>query len=235
MNPVKLGPLASWPSWPWAYGTAVEPKGSQCGLCPIVLRIGFEGEYKTLEQVLATMRTDQTLSDEWLTCLDIVIEKKNKGELTMKIRGKVKDGIVTALIVVRKSVVELIHKNGIRIREKFKAVTLERWALLYPNDTDPKAAGFQTKKVMYRGALTDVVLIRVLPEGEFDLEFESEVAAEHREEHDNSDDHVWALGVVFGACSFQVRSSLDTSLCAGRRHKSVAHVGIPSPRNMPFT
>ena len=145
MNPITRQGffLATWPTWPWQYGTVRNPSGVQCALCVIVFRLGgFDAEHASMEAVAASMKTSASLTDEWLAVLESVIEGKNSGEIKDKMRGSIKDGVVSGLMTSRKKVVELIQSKGVRAREKFKAIALSRWAHLHPNSPDPKAAGF---------------------------------------------------------------------------------------------
>ena len=88
-------------------------------------------------------------------------------------RGSVKDGIITNMKVEREKIVLLIQSEGFRLKERFRGILLSKWVIMHPEDPDPKKSGFTVKKMKVNGKLEDVVLVRKMPEGEFDVDFES--------------------------------------------------------------
>ena len=133
------------------------------------------------------MKTSSTLTDEWMVVLDKVIAGKHDGTIREKVRGQVNNCLLVDMKLARKKTVELIHSEGLRVRDRFKAILLSKWADKHPDNPDPRAAGFQVKKVKLQGKIQDVVLMRIMPEGEYDLEFESSMQAVMREEHDSGE------------------------------------------------
>lgn len=84
------------------------------------------------------------------------------------------------LTELRTQVVEIVEKEGIRLREKFRAVKFDRWQAENP-DVDIAEAGHPTKMVKLQGVMTKVVLFRHLPDGHYDLELESTLESVIRE------------------------------------------------------
>ena len=93
--------------------------------------------------------------------------------MKQRLRGKTKDGFITNMRVEREKVVQLIKSEGVRLKERFRGILLSKWIIMHPEEPDPQKAGFTIKKMKVNGAVQDVVLVRMLPDGEFDIDFES--------------------------------------------------------------
>ena len=114
-----------------------------------------------------------TLTDEHLACLTTVIAKVNSGILTARLRGGKRKGVLDELTVLRKKTVEVVEREGIKIKEN-RAMKVETWKLKHPGQ-DPVAAGFPCRMLKIQGMKHLCVLYRHLPEGHYDLEIESAV------------------------------------------------------------
>ena len=180
--------MASWPTWPWAYGDAREPKGTLCAICNLVHRIGsFDIVYKSMTIVIEEMKKSSSLTDEWINVLYKTIMMLNCGEVPMKMRGKVKDGLLTQCKYIRTCTVNVIETRGIRVKEKFIGITMTRWAVKYPEIPDPKAEGYHIKKLFVAGMMQDCAIMRKGVEGEVDVDFESSMMAVRSEEMENNE------------------------------------------------
>ena len=111
----------------------------------------------------------------------------NDGEIKEKVRGTVRDGILTSCKLIRSATVQVVEQSGVRVRERFSGLTMARWLELHPDVPDPKGAGYQMKRLKVQGEVQLCVLIRKQPVGEFDVEIESTLHAVQKEEHENSD------------------------------------------------
>ena len=90
-NPLRSGPhmrTSDSPGWPWLYGTAQRPCGNICRLCYYVWELGgFKAVHKNITIYTQAMTQVQTLADEHLSCLRVVIEKINKGDIASRLKG----------------------------------------------------------------------------------------------------------------------------------------------------
>ena len=114
------------------------------------------------------MKTNATLTDEFVAAQEILVVNLNEGKFVARLRGGPKKKIMAEIDVERKRVVHLIKSTGQRIKTKFKVMTMARWHAMYPGK-DPKASGMMVRKIPKLGLC---VLVRKMPEGEFDLELE---------------------------------------------------------------
>ena len=83
------------------------------------------------------------------------------------------DKVTIVLTQERKRVVELVKATGQRVKVKFRCINMDRWKAQHPKK-DPVKCGLLVRKVPKMGLC---VLVRKLPEGEFDLEIEDSLFA----------------------------------------------------------
>lgn len=172
-NPVTTGPNATWPSWPWRYGSPRAPSGAICRFCPTLLGLaGFKNEFRTLGEVAEKMKTSETLADEWRAAHEQLIKAFNSGRLKKKIRGNVRTVVNGELSKIRTRVVETIKRTGMRTIEKFRAVALTKWKKKFPG-RDPVEDGFLVRVLPIKNEKVECVLIRKLPDMEWDLELDT--------------------------------------------------------------
>ena len=183
------------PCWPWLYGDHITPVGKTCKICWYTFRIGgFSKQHDTLEDLRVAMSSNEQLACEWTECTKEMIKQLNNGTITQKLRGK-KKGIITAHFVdVRKKTVEAHVSEGLRSREKFRAISVDRWRQLNPGKC-PKDEGMLVKSVKVPGSknLVECVLVRKKPKREWDLELDVDTRVLMREEVDDGS-HVLRAG-----------------------------------------
>ena len=125
----------------------------------------------TPDDVFKAMKESNTLTDEFTACQQELLSHINRGKIKLRLKGAKKDSFTMKLADERRKVVQIIQSTGQRAWEEFKAITMDRWSKRFPNQ-DPVKCGMAVKKVNVHGTPTMCVLIRKLPEGEFDLEIE---------------------------------------------------------------
>ena len=81
---------------------------------------------------MASFFLQDTLTQEFANCSKKMIELVNAGRINMRTRGSKKTAIENILKGVRTTTVENIRRKGVTVKERFKAVTMERWAELHP-------------------------------------------------------------------------------------------------------
>lgn len=84
------------------------------------------------------------------------------------------------------SITQLVERSGVKVKNPFKAITLVKWLERHPGQ-DPKEAGFLVKDLMIEGEKVRCVLVRVLPEGEYDVDIESTVESLIKETLDDGE------------------------------------------------
>ena len=175
---------------PWKRGTHLLPIGTTCWICKFTfVHAGFSLEHKDLEELDKAMQIDQCLTEQFNACVNKVVEFINVGRITMKLRGSKKTGLHLDLSDTRKKVVEVVKSFGINIKAKYRAVELQRFLKQNPQVKDPKADGFIVRQIFAKeiGKVVDVVMIRKLPQGEWDLDIEDRTYTEQREGVDNGE------------------------------------------------
>ena len=125
------------------------------------------------------MKVSSTLTDEHVACLQVVICKTNSGIIKQRLRGG-KKGVLDELTELRKVTVEVIEREGVKVKEKFRAMKVETWKKEHPGQ-DPITAGFPVRMLKIQGVQCQCVLYRHLPEGHYDLEIESSVETAMKE------------------------------------------------------
>ena len=184
-NPIKRGPLTRWIGWPWSHGTADAPSGKQCKVCAMVWLLGgFKEKYAKLKYLYQDMAKSNTLTDEVVACGKRMIELFNTGKVKERVRGGIKNDVCGIMTQVRETTVEIVKRTGVHIKDRFRAVTLQRWKSKYPN-SDPRAEGMLMKELDVHGKRQMCILVRRLPQGEFDVEVEETLETVLRETHDN--------------------------------------------------
>ena len=174
MNPCLENKRYPMKLWPWAHyscGNLRAPRGNKCQLCLLTAGTGGfldKDECPTITKLAEQMKTNSTLTDEFVSAQMILVEGLNSGKIMARLRGCPKKKIMAEIETERKRVVELIKATGQRIKTKFKVMNMARWHAKYPGK-DPKACGMMVRKIPKHGLC---VLVRKLPEGEFDLELE---------------------------------------------------------------
>ena len=85
---------------------------------------------------------------------------------------------------IREQTVKIIKKTGVHTKEKFRAVTMARWNKKCPS-SDPRAEGMLVKELEIKGKKRMCVLVRHLPDGEYDVEVGESLETLLRETYDN--------------------------------------------------
>ena len=174
MNPCRENKRYPMKLWPWAHyscGNLRAPRGNKCQLCMLAASTGGfldKNECPTMAKLAEQIKTNSTLTDEFVAAQELLIAGLNSGKILARLRGGPKTKMMAEIEIERKRVVELIKSTGQRIKTKFKVMSMARWNAKYPGK-DPKACGMMVRKVPKHGLC---VLVRKLPEGEFDLELE---------------------------------------------------------------
>ena len=86
------------------------------------------------------------MAEEFAAASKHVIVLVNKGKITMKTRGKKREHILKDITETRKKTVKLVKRQGLKTKEKFKAVRVEKWKKKNPSK-DPVTEGYPVKLV----------------------------------------------------------------------------------------
>ena len=191
LNPLLKGyhrRSAKFPTWPWAWGTTTQPKGFLCKVCVVTFEMaGFKENpaTPTSDKFVSEMKVSKTLCDEFQACAKEFIWKVNHGSIAMRVRGQKKTTVIEGFRDTRRKVVELVKTTGTNVSEKFRAVSLVKWQEKH-GKRDPRDDGHVVKfiEIPSQGRV-ECVLVRSLPEGEWDVELNLSLAAIFREDVDD--------------------------------------------------
>ena len=140
-----------------------------------------------MSKMVAAMKECQTLTDEFVVCSQELVAKVNAGEITTRFRGNKKKAIAEHMLLARKKTVEVVKSTGIHVKEKFTAVSIDRYKTLN-NGRCPKEDGMIVRWVTVPGeGRKEVVLIRKAPHGEWDMEVDASMAVLMKEQRDAGD------------------------------------------------
>ena len=103
----------------------------------------------------------------------------NEGQVKLRVRERSKELICKRLDDVIKKTLELVNSTGNVIRAKYKAMTRQRFKDLH-NDQEPEALGVQVVHKKVEGELTEIAIVRVSPDGEWEYDLEDHEKAETR-------------------------------------------------------
>ena len=105
------------------------------------------------------------------------------GIYQLKVRGEKKSSLQQSMTQARSTVVSVSKTQSTSLESKFKAMSVPRFKEVYGKT--PQQAGVETTKKVCDGKLTEIVLIRNLPDGEWDMTIKEESAAQQKELIDN--------------------------------------------------
>eukprot|EP00959_Pyramimonas_sp_CCMP1952_P091100 1907083-Pyramimonas_sp.AAC.1 len=131
-----------------------------------------------------------TLLDEFMGAQDELVKQVNAGKISQKLRGAKKADAKANLGNARKKVISLIQTEGVRSKLKFKAWPLDEWKKSNAG-RDPHDEGHLVKKIPYPGkGVIWCVLLRKGEDNAADVEIESSMLAEAREEVDDGNNRL---------------------------------------------
>lgn len=184
-NPLQKGAFKATtkvPCWPWLHGNHIQPKGHTCRICEWTFGLaGFNMTYSSVGAMQKSQNKSATETDEFLACVGKTIELVNNGKFKIRARGRKRLGIGQIMSDLRTKTVDLLKSHGTRVKEPFRAVELTHWEEKNPgmNAVD---AGHLVKTLELPGkGLTKCVLLRTLPDGEYNVEVETHLAAQVKE------------------------------------------------------
>ena len=185
-NVITKGPLAATPHLMWHRGTSTNPQGGVHRLCFIVFTHGgFADEFGDLDIYVDKRRADSasggTMMVEWQASWDALVQMGS--DLPLRFGAVVAKGRGEKLLVVRRQRVETYKKSQRVIKATYKLILRSKYEKQFPGKIERKS--LPTKWVQAEGQNVEVVMLRKLPQGEWDCDFEELQGASHVEDYDS--------------------------------------------------
>ena len=114
------------------------------------------------------------------------IQLVNEGEVKMRCRGGNAEQLMQILKNERKKVLELVKSVSVATKTPYLMMSVKRYQDTHDQRT-PQQDGLPTVTRLIGGRQEEVVLLRKLAQGEWDLDITEEEKAQERETHDASD------------------------------------------------
>jgi D-lyxose ketol-isomerase len=150
-----------------------------------------------------------------LACTTRTIELVNTGKFGVRLRGKKRITIAQAMQDLRDKTVDLVKTKGCSVAEPFRAVAMTKWQERNPGKSAEEAGHLIKVIDLPDLGPTKRVLLRTLPEGEYDVTAKTNVAAERRERFASKDLAV-REGQVDGMYHYLQKATGDVSNLGGK-------------------
>lgn len=191
----------------WIRGTPTDPVNRHCKICALSFQHGgFDEENADIDAFTEKVRKSQELNTAFQAARGEMIRILSEGKL--RFRGSGAAASKMRLSSARESALEEFRSSEQKIASNYRAILRSRFEELYPGRIERE--GLKTVSKMIEGAKREVVLIRKLPEGEWDLSLEERTGVQEREILDTNE-----LQITPG----QLKNKFD-----GRRQKLRAQV-----------
>jgi hypothetical protein len=167
-NPITGGPrgIEKEPFIMWHKGTQQNPEGRFDRICVQVFSMaGFAHEYRNIDEFLEARKADPNLQREWKAARDEYLAVISEHS---RLRGNVKNCTLDRVAAARKKVVKAFATSQVKATSKFRAVKREKYERAFPGRI--AKMGLKTQLIKCDGALAEVVLLRQLPQDEWDVE-----------------------------------------------------------------
>lgn len=167
-NPITGGPrgIDKEPFVMWHKGTQQLPEGRFCRVCVQVFSIaGFAHELKNVDTFLEARKGDPNLQREWKAARDEYLAVISEHS---RLRGGVKSLTADRVTAARKKVVKAFTTSQVKASSKFRAVKREKYERAFPGRIAKMS--LKTQFIKCDGVRTEVVLLRQLPQDEWDVE-----------------------------------------------------------------
>ena len=200
-NPIKNGPKADGPFWPWKRGTVTAPEGKLCYCCDLVYDVSFAEEedeetgekvYKSIEELCRMCKANLSLGSEFDGCVDVAIVKVNSGEIPSRIRSGKRDAMKALFTSTRGKVVQSFHDKYVSKQVPHKGQTLERYKDTHDGRIPPDGTPWVLATCDVTGKIVPHYLSRDLPSGEIKVDLVDNVGA--RQRGTKSDDSMMLRG-----------------------------------------
>eukprot|EP00439_Symbiodinium_sp_Y106_P038264 s6436_g4.t1 len=192
----------------WIRGSPTDPVNRHCKICGLCFQHGgFDEEVNgDIDVFTEKVRKNQELNTQFQGARVEMIRILSEGKLRFRGSGATKSKM--RLSSARESALEEFRSSEQKIASNYRAILRSRFEELYPGRIERENLKTVTK--MIEGAKREVVLIRKLPEGEWDLSLEERTGVQEREILDTNE-----LQITPG----QLKNKFD-----GRRQKLRAQV-----------
>ncbi len=184
-NIIKAGPFG--PDFSahqvWAKGSSTKPQGMLNKVCQLAfVHGGFAAQFgNSYDQFLDARRRDPQLNKEWQATLDAGVDILEKSTVTRLGKNVLAD-MDTALQGARKTVVEAFKTSQKRVIAPYRCILKENYEKQFPGRI--QSLGLPVKMLDTEQGRVEVVMVRKLPDGEWDCNFEDLVGVTEREDVD---------------------------------------------------
>jgi len=169
-NIVQSGPLAETSTMMWNQGTATNPIGRIHRICWLVWTYGgFAADYGgDLYSFLEKRKSEPSVMEEWTGSNDKLLSLAS--ELPVRLGKHVLKNVTEELATARKIRVDAYKRREQKARAGYRAVLVSKYEKQFPDKIARKQ--LPTKWITAEGQKRHVVLLRKLPAGEWDLDYE---------------------------------------------------------------
>ena len=131
---------------------------------------GLQSKYLTFEDLRKSMGDSASLTQEVTVVVDAYVSKINDGTITCILRGSKRTELGDELVELRRKTVEAFEGETENVKDRFRAISVEKYRRQYLGD--PRLDGHFVKfiKVPGRKDKVECVLMRVLPEDEWEVD-----------------------------------------------------------------
>lgn len=184
-NPIKSGPLGETEHMMWHQGSSSNPMGRIHRVCWIVFTTGgFAHEHNgDLDAYLAVRKADNGKVEEWQGAWDELIKVGHT--LPARLGKVIQKGLSDKLLTARKVKVEAFKKTQSRVKGSYRAVLKTKFEKQHPGRLQRQ--GLTTKWITAEGRRVEVVMVRRLPQDEWDVDFEEVQGAAQIEDLDDGE------------------------------------------------
>ena len=164
----------------WAKGSATKPEGQVDKVCQLAfVHGGFAAQFGgSVEAFLDARRKDPQLNKEWQSAVAAVVEILEESS-AQRLGKNILAEMEAVLKGAREKAVEAFKKNQKRVIAPYRCILKEKYEKAFPGRI--AEMGLTCRVIDTEAGKAEVVLIRKLPEGEWDLNFEDVVGVGERE------------------------------------------------------
>jgi hypothetical protein len=170
-NVIKTGPRSCHPHLPWAQGTTPNPVGRLDKICSeVFITGGFADEVGgDVDAFVEKRKDDPSLNGEWRSSYATYVALVSDDD-GVRLGRSVRDRLGEKLQLARKKSVQVYKKSQKAVKTKMRYVKRTKYEKQFPGRIARK--GLLCKKTKIDGKIQEVVVLRVTPKDEWEVEID---------------------------------------------------------------